>query len=384
MPADAGGATGLSPAEADPPAGEKTAVDREAHDDPNAPADHDARWRELWRVAAEQLVAETTTRTVEDLATAARYLRDLLDPEGAEERYLRRHEARSFRMWTDADGLAHGRFTFDDDGAAWIRSVIDAALRPRTGGPRFVDSEEAERAQRLRDDPRSNDQLTYDLILDTLRAGTTATVQQVFGTRLAGVRYVRIAEPETGHDKIGRPIGVGHLEDGGAAVPAPAVDQAICQSGIVPVDFDSEGDPLDVGRDQRLFTPRQRIALALRDGGCLWPGCDRPASFTEAHHIDPWQDGGRTDIDRGASLCRYHHMNLHHHGWRIRREGKGDFLLHPPDGSPPIVLRSRSPLSRSWDAPPGATRRRRGPSSAVPTPAARPHARSRAPARPHP
>lgn len=49
----------------------------------------------------------------------------------------------------------------------------------------------------------------------------------------------------------------------------------------------------------------------LRDGGCLWPGCDRPAHVTEAHHIDPWAGGGATDCDRGILLCRFHHLTLH-------------------------------------------------------------------------
>jgi hypothetical protein len=317
-------------------------------------AECEAEAIEVWRLAAEQLVAEARSCTVEDLAAAARYLRDELDPKGAEERYLRRHEARAFRMWNDGDGVTHGRFTFDDEGAAWMRSMIDAALRPRRGGPRFVDSEEAERAKKLVDDPRTNDQLAYDLLIDLVKAGTTATVEQVFSTRLAGVRLVRIVPSGAGEggESDG---GVGHVEDGGAPVPVAAIDQAICQSGTVAVTVDEAGNPLDVGRDQRLFTPRQRIALAIRDGGCLWPGCDRPASSCESHHIDPWSQGGRTDVDRGALVCRFPHMNLRHHGWRIRRAGKGGFLLHPPDGSPPTVLRSRSPLRWHRAIPDDAT-----------------------------
>src|SRR5690606_11411752 len=98
------------------------------------------------------------------------------------------------------------------------------------------------------------------------------------------------------------------------------------------------------------------IALAIRDGGCRWRGCDRPASYGEAHHIDEWHaDRGRTDIDRGILLCRHHHMQLHHGGWRITGEGKGEFLLHPPGGEPAIPLRARAALVAAWagiDPPP--------------------------------
>jgi hypothetical protein len=107
-------------------------------------------------------------------------------------------------------------------------------------------------------------------------------------------------------------------------VPAGVVAQQACASGIVPVTIDRAGRPLDVGREQRLYTARQRIALAIRDGGCRWPGCDRPPAYCEAHHIDEWQkDQGCTDLDRGVLLCRFHHMQLHANSWRITRTGDG-------------------------------------------------------------
>ncbi|WP_345751742.1 HNH endonuclease signature motif containing protein [Microbacterium rhizophilus] len=298
---------------------------------------------DAWRVAAEQLLGEVGSLTVEDLAAAARQVRDRLDPAGAEARYLARHEARSFTMWTDAGGVHHGRIRFDDHGHAWVRTIVDAALRPRRGGPRFVDPAEQQKAQQLVEDPRTNEQLTYDLIMDVLRAGATADAETVFGTRQAGVRVVVVKDDP-----------VGHYEDGGDAVPAAAVQQQVCATGTVDVVIDPAGNPLDVGREQRPFTPKQRIALAVRDGGCVWPNCTLPASYCEAHHIDEWHaHDGRTDLDRGVLLCRHHHMNLHHHRYRIRRDGHGPLTLHPPDG-PPIPLRSKSPLRWLWDPPPRA------------------------------
>ncbi|GAB2517450.1 hypothetical protein GCM10027064_13910 [Microbacterium petrolearium] len=306
---------------------------------------------EAWRVAAEQLLDEAAIRTVEDLAAAGRQMRDRLDPSGAQARYLARHEARSFRMWTDGDGIHHAKLRFDDHGGAWMRAMMDSALRPRRGGPRFVDAAEAEKARALVDDPRSNEQLAYDLLIDVLQAGATAEAEKVFGARQPGVRLVVVKDELAARDASGRPAGVGHLEDGGETVPAAAVEQAICSAGTVPVTVDSCGKPLDVGREQRLFTPRQRIALAVRDGGCLWPGCVMRASYCEAHHIDEWAaHEGRTDVERGVLLCRYHHMNLHHRGYRIRRDGTGPLMLHPPDG-PGIELRPQSPLRWRWGPP---------------------------------
>lgn len=298
---------------------------------------------EVWRIACEQLLAEAPHRTVEDLRQAAQSVRDGLDPEGAERRFLARFERRTFRMWTDQDGVHHARIVFDDEGAAVVRSVIDAAMRPRRGGPRFVDSAERQRAQALADDPRTNEQLAYDVILGVLKAGAVADAETVFGTRQPGVRVVIVKDAP-----------IGHMEDGGHPLPAPAIDQRICDTGVRDVAVDPVGNPLDVGREQRLYTSKQRIALAVRDGGCVWPGCAMPASYCEAHHIDEWAArGGRTDIGRGVLLCRFHHMNLHHRGHRITRHGPGPFVLHPPDG-PPVELRSKSPLRWMWNPPPRA------------------------------
>lgn len=298
---------------------------------------------EVWRIAAEQLLVEVAHRTVEDLRLAAQSVRDELDPEGAERRFLARFERRMFRMWADEDGVHHAKIVFDDEGAAAVRSVIDAALRPRQGGPRFVDAAERERADALMEDPRTNEQLAYDVLLDGLRAGAVADAEKVFGTRQPGVRVVIVQDAP-----------VGYTEDGGHPLPAPAVEQAICATGFREVTVDPAGNPLDVGREQRLFTAKQRIALAVRDGGCVWPGCSMPASYCEAHHIDEWKaHGGRTDIGRGVLLCRFHHMNLHHRRHRITREGAGPFILHAPDG-PPVELWPKSPRRWVWSPPPRA------------------------------
>ena len=308
---------------------------------------------EAWSLAATGLVTEAACRTVEELRQTARTIRDRLDPEGAAVRFHERFERRSFRMWTDADGVHRGSFSFDDEAALWVRTIIDSALRPRRGGPRFVDPDEAARAEEIREDPRGNDQLAYDLMIDVLRAGALADAETVFGTRQAGVRLVRVIDADE-HDTEGSPLCVALSEDGLLAFPTAVAEQHACAAGARQVTIDPLGNPLDVGREQRLFTPRQRIALALRDGGCRWRGCDRPASYCEAHHIDPYAEGGRTDIDRGILLCRFHHMNLHHHRWRITRDGKGDFVLHDPGGES-TILPPRLALTYAWagiDPPP--------------------------------
>lgn len=307
-----------------------------------------------WSVAAEQLIVEASGRTVEELAKAARFVRDQLDPAGAEERFLARYEARSFRMWIDRDGVTRGSLAFDDLSAAWVRSMCDAALRPRRGGPRFVDPEERARAAELIADPRSNEQLAFDLLVDVLRAGSLADAETVYGARQAGVRLVQVVEEANEGSELA-PAGPTYTEDGVQSLPAWVARQRVCTTGSVKVAVDRAGNPLDLGRTQRLYSAGQRVALAVRDGGCRWRECDRPASYCEAHHIDSWAGGeGRTDIDRGILLCPFHHMQLHHGGWRITRDGTDDFTLHDPGGGA-TALPSRIELRYAWagvDPPP--------------------------------
>ncbi|MDQ4215488.1 HNH endonuclease signature motif containing protein [Microbacterium sp. ASV81] len=310
---------------------------------------------EAWEHAALQLTDEAAGRTVEELLAQARTIRDLLDPHGAEERFLARFERRSFRTFLDHDGMRRASIAFDDEGGAFVESIFAAALRPRRGGPRFVDPDEKTLAMGLAEDPRTNEQLAYDLLLDVVRAGTLAEPEAVFGTRQAGLRLVRV----DASDDVPGPVAF--TEDGLTALPAAVAERRMCETGVVAVTVDGCGNPLDVGRESRLFTARQRVALAIRDGGCRWTGCDRPASYCEAHHIDEWhRDQGRTDIDRGILLCRFHHMELHHGGWTITRSartpgcGPGDFVLH--DSAVRVrVLRERLPLRYLWgdiDPPP--------------------------------
>ena len=93
--------------------------------------------------------------------------------------------------------------------------------------------------------------------------------------------------------------------------------------------------PLDVGRASRVITPAQRAALAVRDGGCVFPDCGRPLSWCEGHHLVSWLEGGPTDLDNLALLCRAHHRVIHEGGWQLTRGPAGCFTATPPDRHPP-------------------------------------------------
>ena len=92
----------------------------------------------------------------------------------------------------------------------------------------------------------------------------------------------------------------------------------------------ARSQPLDVGRTSRVITPAQRNALAVRDGGCVFPGCSRPLAWCEGHHLISWLDGGPTDLPNLALVCRAHHRAVHEGGRRLARGPDGGFIATPP------------------------------------------------------
>ncbi|MCZ7628778.1 MAG: HNH endonuclease [Microthrixaceae bacterium] len=115
----------------------------------------------------------------------------------------------------------------------------------------------------------------------------------------------------------------------GTSLDAATTAVLICEAHLQPVITDTSGNPLNLGRTVRLFTPAQKQALVVRDGGCVFPGCDQPASRCDAHHETPWTQGGRTDIDDGALLCRRHHGLMHcDRPWTLLRYDIADLPAH--------------------------------------------------------
>lgn len=90
-----------------------------------------------------------------------------------------------------------------------------------------------------------------------------------------------------------------------------------CDANLTRVVFDPESQPLDVGRTKRLITPALRAAVCARDLGCVFPRCDRPSHWCDAHHLHHWADGGDTSIENLILLCRHHHVLIHEGGWTI-------------------------------------------------------------------
>jgi hypothetical protein len=275
--------------------------------------------------AANELIRDAKVLSEEKLTARARQVRDRLDEAGVAGREEALREKRCLHLYPQADGTTRISGVLDPENAAHLTAAIDAATSPRRGGPRFVDPTAKEQAQRLLDDPRTTPQIALDALVELLKLGVAGDSAHIVGTHKPTVRLHVTARD------LGRRAGAAHFEGQAASVSIATADRHLCADGFVPILFDENGDRvLNLGRSQRLFSPRQRTALEARDGGCRFPDCDRPPSWTEAHHINEWdRDQGRTDIADGILLCRHHHLLIHNNGWHVTRTG-ADYFVVPP------------------------------------------------------
>jgi hypothetical protein len=252
----------------------------------------------------------------EKVARRARELRDELDETGVIDREEALRQKRFLRLIPQADGMTRLSGLLDPESAALVTDAVDAVTAPRRGGPRFVEPGAAARAEAIVRDTRSTEQLALDALVEMVRIAAATDSGRVFGTRQPSVR-VHVAFSD-----LQRDTGSAHLEGQMSAVSVQSAQRMGCSDGLLGILFDADGSALRHGRRKRLFTDKQRDALAAVWGGCAAPDCDRPPSWTEAHHINEWQkDGGSTDVEDGILLCRYHHLLVHNNGWRVRRDG---------------------------------------------------------------
>lgn len=137
------------------------------------------------------------------------------------------------------------------------------------------------------------------------------------------------------------PVGTTHA---GSPVTADTAFRLLCDCHLSRVITNGTSTPVDLGMTSRLPSPAQRRALALRDGGCTFPGCDRPPDWCSAHHITHWAKDGPTDLYNLTLLCSFHHHRVHEGGFGLRRRSDGQLDYTRPDGTPLTVPRSDRPI----------------------------------------
>ncbi|HSS94432.1 MAG TPA: HNH endonuclease signature motif containing protein, partial [Candidatus Dormibacteraeota bacterium] len=113
-------------------------------------------------------------------------------------------------------------------------------------------------------------------------------------------------------------------------ISSKAVERLACDCSLTRILLDADSMVIDVGRAKRVVSGAQSKALRVRDGGCVVPGCDRPARWSSAHHVVHWIHGGATDLSNLTLLCYRHHGMVHEGGCQLVRSDDGRMLLVPP------------------------------------------------------
>jgi len=273
-------------------------------------------------VAAERaLVAFAREHPTDTVRKLAAQWRDALDPDGLQPAEL--VERRALRRMLLASGLKRFVVDLDPEGAAYLDAAIDSAVSAGLRVPRFEDTPDASDSTALPEPVISVAQLGADAIVDLARHGIACdnTVVPIPATTVV----VRMSI-----DSLLKGTGLAEIDGSLSTIPADVARRMAADAHIIPAVLGDSSEVLDWGYRRRLFSQAQRLALAERDGGCAWGDCNRPPSYTQAHHIRWWKaHDGPTDLANGVLLCSKHHHAIHDHGWSVEVRDNVPWFIPP-------------------------------------------------------
>jgi Domain of unknown function (DUF222)/HNH endonuclease len=296
------------------------------------------------------------------LRRAITHLRLVADPDGEQDRAEQRHGRRGLWLSPTFEGMVALQGLLEPEAGQTLLAALEPLARPanaedtRSASQRRADAlaELARRtleAGRLPQTGGVRPQLLVTVDLDTLlgrpgaiggEGGWTGPLDPEACQRLAcdgAVTRVLVSRhpnqhapdhPDHDHGRCGNDKV--EVTDPDRADLAARLRHA--RTRLPPTLGGAPSQPLDLGRTTRVIHPTQRAALVVRDGGCVFPGCDRPQAWCEAHHLVHWLDGGPTDLPNLALLCRAHHRAVHEGGWRLGRDPDGQLTTTPPHRRP--------------------------------------------------
>ena len=271
----------------------------------------------------EEMLGFARGFSVFHLRMLCRYNRHVADPDGffndAEHDYTRRR----LHISLMSDGMHAIEGVLDAECGAAVKTALDALAKPR--GP----EDERTRPQRMAD-------AMGEVVHHAMDEGKLP--------RRNGVRpHVTVTTTMEGlKNEFGAPPADLELS---LPISTRTLQRIACDSTISRVLL-ADSMVIDVGRATRVNSAPRRRALRVRDRGCRFPGCDRPASWSTPHHVEAWTRGGPSNLPNLLSLCFYHHRLVHEGGWQVIKAGR-EFRFLPPE--PVVMRRARGPGVR-WAA----------------------------------
>jgi 5-methylcytosine-specific restriction endonuclease McrA len=265
------------------------------------------------------LLDAAQTLSIRDLARAVSYWRRLAE---ADRDADRRFEGRGLHVSATLGGMVRVDGDLDPETGQLLitalRSIEDAWVRD--GAP----------------DDRSAPQRRADALGELCRQHLDRTDRPSVAGERPHVTVTVDLTTLTGQEPTGR-AGRSELEDTGP-ITAETARRLACDAGVSRVIVRGRSEPLDVGRKTAVVPAGLRRAVVARDRGCRFPGCGKPQTWCDAHHVRHWADGGETALSNLVLLCRRHHRAVHDRFGVEMIDGWPRFLR--PDGEP---LEDRAP-----------------------------------------
>jgi hypothetical protein len=266
----------------------------------------------LRRRAETDLVALAERHDPKELRLLGRRVLEVQAPEiaeGIERKRLEREEQHAretarFTMSPDGEGSMLGRFKIPVLAGQMLAQHLAAIAAPKH--------------RRATQSPQNEE---WEAPLDPLqpRVSRPLKLGQAFaeyirtrtGAPKAGGMAATVVVTMTMTDLLGTSESPATVLDTGERITAGEARRLACEAGIIPAVLGTPSQVLDLGRKTRFHTEPQRIAIALRDGGCCVEGCDWPPGMSQIHHPHPWSRGGTTSVENGIMLCPRHHTLIH-------------------------------------------------------------------------
>ncbi|MGY1916300.1 DUF222 domain-containing protein [Blastococcus sp. SYSU DS0973] len=281
--------------------------------DPGNVAAADAQQVELAGVDAALAEVAAGSAFVQLRQVVEHYLARL-DPDGPEPDPT---EDRSLVVVRHADGSVTGRFDLDAVGGEKVLTAVESIMQ----------------ASRPAGDTRTRAQQSADALVqladNALASGSLPTLRTVKPHVVVRVDLADLVDPTTGP---------GAAQTGfGAMISAARARWLACDGNVSRIVIGPDGEILDYGRGKRVAPPALRRAVEYRDRGCVFTGCDAPASWCDVHHLIHWIDDGPTSLENAALLCERHHTKVHH-GFAVVRDARGRWHTYRPDGTEILVF----------------------------------------------
>jgi Domain of unknown function (DUF222) len=257
-----------------------------------------------YRINEEEWVEHAREWSLKNLSAEAAKTWHAVDPAGFNLKVEEAHERRQLFI-NECGDMCRIDGWLEVSAGAIVKAAIDALAEPLGA-----------------DDERRPPQRRADALVE-MAQGNGARTQIAVHTTIEGLKGE---------------LGAAASElDGGVAISSKTVQRLACD-GVLHRVLKADSMVLDVGRAKRVAQPAQWRALRARHKTCAWPGCDRPLGWTQAHHVDFWPQGGRTDHKRMLPLCFHHHRLVHEGDYQVVMAGQRVEFI-PPDR--PVMVRRR-------------------------------------------